>query len=66
LILAAKNGHIKTVQTLISHGADVDAQTLFEESSLHFAALNGNVEIVKALLKKGADINNKNYNGEVH
>ena len=46
--------------SLISHGADLDAQDLFEESSLHYAARNGDVEVVKALLIKGADVNKKN------
>ncbi len=60
LIMAAKNGHLETVQTLISQGADVDAQDLFEKSSLHYGARNGDVEVAKALLIKGADVNKKN------
>jgi ankyrin repeat protein len=38
----------------------VDAQDLFEESSLHYAARNCDVEVVKALLIKSADVNKKN------
>jgi hypothetical protein len=60
LLLAAKEGHIKAVNKLISAGADVnqaDDQQGF--TPLETAAEQGHLEVVQALLAKGADVNQK-------
>ncbi len=41
LILAAKKGHIETVQTLLNYGADIYALDELKWSALHHATFNG-------------------------
>ena len=59
LILAAKNGHLKTVMLLLKKGAvhrinDVDSQGM---SALHFVAATGTSDLAQVLLICGADKN---------
>lgn len=53
LIMAASKGDTKTVETLLNHGADVNAH-YYSTSALKMAEENGYQEIVKLLLEKGA------------
>ena len=41
-------------------GADVNKQTQFKNTPLHWAARNNNTEVARLLLDNGADINLKN------
>lgn len=44
-------------QTLIAHGADVNAQQPGAFTPLHGAAQNGQIDMIELLLRHGADIN---------
>ncbi|CAG7919699.1 unnamed protein product [Penicillium olsonii] len=57
LIIAAKNGHTKVVQTLLKAHADVNAQHVYYGTCLHAAASQGHVETVRMLLDAHADVN---------
>ena len=50
LFFAAKNGDIKTVQTLIKQGVNVNATTPNKWTALMLAALHGQTETVRCLL----------------
>ena len=41
-------------------GADVNKQTQFKNTPLHWAARNNNIEVARLLLDNGGDINLKN------
>lgn len=60
---AAHNGHAFTCDLLISHGADIDAQTRWGSSPLHYASSNGHALCVRLLLSRGADRTIKNGAG---
>jgi ankyrin repeat protein len=57
LILAAQNGHIAMVNTLIAAGADINAIGQGGCTALMAAARNGHIKIVKTLIAAGADVN---------
>lgn len=63
LMSAALFGHSKSVQLLLSLGADVKKQDSQKRTVLHYAVQSKNYEIVKTLLDKGADINAQDENG---
>ncbi|CAI8025854.1 Ankyrin repeat domain-containing protein 29 [Geodia barretti] len=54
LMIAARMGHIKTVQRLLELGADVNCKEKLGPTALHFAAEDGHSEVVKLLLRAGA------------
>jgi uncharacterized protein len=53
--LAAYNGYLYGVKTLLDHGADIEAQTVDGETALLVAAGNGRADIVQFLLERGAN-----------
>jgi len=58
LRIAAFAGHADIVQTLLSHGAEVDATAgRGDATALHIAVLLGHEPVVEALLAKGANPN---------
>lgn len=57
LYLAARNGHLNCIQTIVDAGADVDTRGWFGGPALHWAALNGYDGIVRGLVAAGADPN---------
>ena len=64
LHLAAKRGHVDTIQMLIDKKAVIDATDSSSQTPLHYAARHGEVESVRALLKAGAKINATNTDGK--
>lgn len=54
LHLAARDGDLGIVKTLIAHNANVNATTWDGWTPLHLAAFNGNLDIVQYLLNNGA------------
>jgi E3 ubiquitin-protein ligase HACE1 len=57
IIHGARNGLLKCVAFLITHGADPNQRGHNQWTSLHWAALNGHHEVAKYLLKHGAKVN---------
>ena len=59
---ATKEGHIKCVEVLLEHGANMNVQNIFGETPLHVALLNYNISkenrhnIIKSILKYGTKI----------
>ena len=54
LIIAASNGHSKTIKTLLDFGADVTLRTKDNKTALIVATEKGHKEIIKILRKAGA------------
>ncbi|GFQ79999.1 hypothetical protein TNCT_188471 [Trichonephila clavata] len=65
LHVAAINGHMSVVETLVNKGAGINAITTIGDrmSSLHLATKHGHVEIVQFLISKNADINIQSVDG---
>ncbi|RSL65837.1 hypothetical protein CEP54_004070 [Fusarium duplospermum] len=63
LHIAAEDGFIDIVKTLLSHGAAVDRGDEDDWSALHFAASAGELEIVNVLIQRKADLNKKSNEG---
>ena len=57
-------GYTNLVRYLISQGANVNAQTKFDQyTALIFAAYYGHSDVAKILLQNGADVSRTNSNG---
>ena len=66
LLHATMEGHVKIVNLLLEHGADVDALSWYGGSSslpLHIAAGKGDIEILQMLLKHGANVDAQTEHG---
>ena len=59
LMAASINGKIATVETLLAHGANVDARTNDGATALMLAAQQSHKDVVRALISAGADVNAK-------
>ena len=59
LIIAAENGHINAVTSLVKCGANVDLQDSDGKTALHHAVYGSDVscEILSCLIEMGADVN---------
>ena len=55
LHLAADYGHVEVVETLLSQGADIDAENDMNYTALHIAVEGDHKDIVRILLENGAD-----------
>jgi ankyrin repeat protein len=56
-------GHIKVVQLLFAHGADLNSRCADKWTPLHIASVKGHLEIGKWLLDHGADANSQDNLG---
>jgi ankyrin repeat protein len=56
-------GHVKVVELLIAHNADVNCKGQDEQTPLHFACRWGHLDIVKVLVDSGAQIDCKDRTG---
>jgi Ankyrin repeats (3 copies) len=56
LMLAANDGEVKIVRSLLSGGEDVDAQDYLGRTALHSAVTGGSLSCVELLLAAGPDI----------
>jgi cytohesin len=54
---AAANGDVERVKSLVSKGADVNAEDEKKKTPLHHAAKTGKMEVVQLLVEAGADVN---------
>lgn len=61
---ACYNGHVESVEFLLSNGADINAKDTVDWTPLHRACFNEELDCVKILITHGADINVKDSNGE--
>jgi ankyrin repeat protein len=61
---AVRQGDLRTVETLIKRGADVNAATRYGITPIGLAALGGNVAILRTLIDAGAKANTATPGGE--
>ena len=54
---AAAEGHLKVVELLVSHGADVNVQGELYGNALQAASAKGHEKVVEMLVSHGADVN---------
>jgi ankyrin repeat protein len=64
LIIAAGNGHLDVVKTLLKHKAQVDKTDSFNATALMAAAANGHLDVVEFLLANGANPKAKDKEGK--
>ena len=57
---AVKNGNLDQVKLLISNGANINAETTYKWTPLHYAASHGYLDIAKLLISNGANVNAEN------
>ena len=60
LLIAAKNGQLQEVRSLISQATDVNVRDEYGWTPLLWAAMNGHTDIVRVLLVSGANPNTRN------
>ena len=63
LILAANNGHLEAVKTLLDAGAHIEDYSNNGRTPLIWASWWGHLQVVELLLKYGAHINEKDNHG---
>lgn len=64
LLYAASNGHARTLQLLLSGGAEINSTSDNGTTSLMMAVRGGHLETVELLLNNGADPDIRNESGE--
>jgi len=62
--LAAQEGHLHIVQSLLRHGAPIDHRDEWGCTALHAASNKGHDDVVKVLLAGGAKIDMEDNDGE--
>ena len=63
LHFASREGHVNTVEFLLTRGACIDMTDNWGYTSLHLATLSGHEETVRSLLKHGADPQKRTLGG---
>lgn len=63
LLIAAREGHLESVQLLIESGADIDARAADGKDALSLAIYNGNFQVASLLVEQGADVNQTDARG---
>jgi ankyrin repeat protein len=63
LMMAAQNGNVSAVQTLLDKGVDVNERNEYGDTALTFATLKGHTDCVQSLIDKGAEVNAKTKEG---
>lgn len=63
LLIAAQDGNIKEVRSLISQATDVNVRDEYGWTPLLWAAMNGHPDVVRVLLVSGANPNTRNKYG---
>lgn len=63
LVQAARAGDMKSVQMMLSRGADANGVNSYGESALGWASFNGQTPVVAELLAAGGDANRKDALG---
>jgi ankyrin repeat protein len=56
---ASRMNHLEVVQSLLRHGADVNAPGVWGRTPLLFASVQGHLEVARWLLEHGANVNAK-------
>ena len=59
LHIAAEEGKIDTVKSLLERGVDVDARNASNETPLERAAAKGEVDVVRLLIERGAEVDSR-------
>ncbi|EDQ89307.1 uncharacterized protein MONBRDRAFT_25353 [Monosiga brevicollis MX1] len=60
LYVAANRNHVEVAETLLKHGANIEAKNNNDNTPLYYACLHNQVDLVEILLKQGADIEARN------
>lgn len=60
---AATSGDLRTVESLLARGADVNEKNPRGNVPLHYASNKGHLDVVTLLLDKGADVNARSAGG---
>ena len=63
LLIAAQNGKIEEVRSLLAQATDVNVRDEYGWTPLLWAAMNGHTDIVRVLLVSGANPNTRNKYG---
>ena len=63
-MLAAANGPVQNVGTLLDAGADLHAKDVKGRTALMLAVREGQIDTVQALLRRGARVNDEDANGK--
>ena len=64
LMHATRQGHHQVAKLLMAKGADVNVQSRYKLSALHYAAAHGSVDTLHALKAGGADVSQVMQHGE--
>ncbi len=56
LMWAARSGQTESIETLLAHGAKIEARDMHGQTPLIIAAARGNMSATETLIKRGADI----------
>ena len=64
LHVAAQNGHLEVVSSLVEAAAEVNAKTQYGATALHLAAHNAHIEVLQSLLQANSDTDSTTHAGK--